>query len=83
MLHGDEPSARRILADMEQERPERLISIREELQRITSKDFWEVSDRGGNFDYLEPARKDQLRVFFGWFRQVSGAMKTVSLDKTK
>ena len=57
-----------------------MRSIRDELLSIESKEFWEVSDRGGNFDYLEPSRKEMLKVFFGWFRQVSGAMKTVSLE---
>ena len=39
---------------------------------ITSKDFWEVIDRGTNFDYLDDARKAQLREFFGWFGRPRG-----------
>lgn len=65
---GDEPAARRIYHDMAQERPERLASIRDELLSVASKDFWEVIDRGANFDYMEPARKEHLRGFFEWFR---------------
>ena len=49
------------------ESPERLRSIREEMLAITAKDFWEVSDRGTNFDYLDDARKEKLREFFRWF----------------
>lgn len=67
---GDEAAARRIHRDMEQERPERLASIRDELLSITSKDFWEVIDRGANFDYMEPARKEHLTRFFEWFASV-------------
>jgi len=67
---GDERSARRIHKDMEQERPERLASIRDELLSITSKDFWEVIDRGANFDYMEPARKEFLPRFYEWFANV-------------
>lgn len=59
--------ARQIFDDMKDERPERLSSICDELLRIESKDFWEVIDRGTNFDYVEPARKAQLKVFFSWF----------------
>ena len=59
--------ARQIFDDMKDERPERLSSICAELLRIESKDFWEVIDRGTNFDYVEPARKAQLKVFFSWF----------------
>lgn len=64
---GSEEQARRIWRDMEQERPERLLSIREELLAVQSEDFWEIVDRGGNFDYLAPARREQLHRFFSWF----------------
>lgn len=77
---GARTLARRVFDDMRNEKVERMRSIRDELLAIESKDFWEVSDRGGNFDYLEPARKEMLRTFFGWFRDVSGAMKTVSSE---
>lgn len=70
LQRGDEASARRIHKDMEHERPERLASIRDELMAITSKDFWEVIDRGANFDYMEPARKEHLLRFFDWFGNV-------------
>ena len=59
--------ARQIFDDMKDERPERLRSICDELLAIESKDFWEVIDRGTNFDYVDDARKAQLKVFFSWF----------------
>jgi hypothetical protein len=59
--------ARLIHEDMIGERPERLRSIREELLSVTSEDFWEVIDRGRNFDYLTPERKEALAVFYSWF----------------
>jgi len=67
LARGMEPRARAIFDDMAQESPERLRSIRDELLSITAKDFWEVVDRGTNFDYLDPAGKERLREFFGWF----------------
>ncbi|MCP4606666.1 MAG: DUF2254 domain-containing protein [Proteobacteria bacterium] len=67
LTHGAEELARIIFEDMQGELPARLASIREELAGITSKDFWEISDRGGNFDYLEPDRRAQLDKFFSWF----------------
>ncbi len=76
---GDENLARRVWKDMSDESAERLGSIRDELLSIESKDFWEISDRGGNFDYLEPERKETLKTFFGWFRDVSGELRAVSL----
>jgi len=67
LARGMEPRARAIFDDMAHETPERLSSIRDELLSITAKDFWEVVDRGTNFDYLDDARKERLREFFGWF----------------
>ncbi|HSB62416.1 MAG TPA: DUF2254 family protein [Vicinamibacteria bacterium] len=70
LLVGNEASAGRIQADMELERPERLASIRNELLRVTSKEFWEVIDRGANFDYLDDERKQLVRDFFSRFPRV-------------
>ncbi|HET6149131.1 MAG TPA: DUF2254 family protein [Polyangia bacterium] len=67
LARGMEPRARAIFDDMAHESPERLSSIRDELLSITAKDFWEVVDRGTNFDYLDDAGKERLREFFGWF----------------
>ena len=53
LVRGAEPRARAIFDDMAHESPERLRSIRDEMLSISSKDFWEVVDRGTNFDRLE------------------------------
>jgi hypothetical protein len=44
-----------------------MASIRAELLGISAKEFWEVTDRGVNFDYLDEERKQTLVRFFGWF----------------
>ena len=67
LIHGADDLARSIYKDMRDELPSRLTSIREELDSITSESFWEVSDRGVNFDYLDPERRATLDTFFGWF----------------
>ncbi len=69
LLRGAEGLARKIHDDMAHEKPERLRSIRDELNAVTSKDFWEVIDRGSNFDYLEPERRAALGTFFDWFKE--------------
>ncbi len=73
LTHDERELARVIYEDMIDELPARLNSIREELEAITSKEFWEISDRGVNFDYLEPERRRKLDVFFGWFGEQAGA----------
>ncbi|HLK88617.1 MAG TPA: DUF2254 family protein [Polyangia bacterium] len=64
---GEAARAQAIYEDMKNEAPERLRSIRDEMLAITSKDFWEVVDRGTNFDYVSSARKEKLRQFFSKF----------------
>ena len=67
LLHGDEVAAREVFVDMRNEKPARLASIRDEMLSISSRDFWEVTDRGSNFDYIPPDRKRCLVEFFRWF----------------
>ncbi len=35
----------------------------EELLSVTEPEFWEITDRGVNFDYLDPALRPPLREF--------------------
>ena len=58
------PLADRIAADMRGEKPDRMASIRAELGAVNEREFWEVTDRGVNFDYLDPSRKEKLDEFF-------------------
>lgn len=67
LMAGDEAHARRIWEDMRTEQPERLRSIRAELERVEQQEYWEVSDRGINFEWLPPERRATLATFFGWF----------------
>ncbi len=67
LMKNEEDLAREVFNDMSSERPERLASIRNELLAIRSSEFWEISDRGVNFDYLPPKRKRRMLEFFGWF----------------
>ena len=64
---GMEEKARLISRDMDHEPPERLRSIREALERVTSKDFWEIIDRGRNFEYMPKSQKKAMKKFFAWF----------------
>jgi hypothetical protein len=73
LLHEQPDRARRIYEDMAHESPERLRSIRDEMLSITSKDFWEVVDRGTYFDYLPDDRKAKLRQFFSEFASLAAA----------
>jgi hypothetical protein len=69
---GEEARARAIFDDMSGESAERLRSIRDEMLAVTAKDFWEIVDRGANFDYLPEPRKERLRQFFAQFPALAG-----------
>jgi hypothetical protein len=61
---GASNHADRIAADMRGEKAERLASIRSELLNVTDREFWEVTDRGVNFDFLDQNRKEKLDDLF-------------------
>lgn len=68
LLEGEKDKARLIADDMSGEPPERLLAIRAELERVTSKDFWEIIDRGRNFEYMPPRQRIKMAEFFGWLK---------------
>lgn len=64
---GDEARARRIHDDMANEPLARLRAIRGELLAVESKDFWEIIDRGRNFEYVPEPQRTAMRRYFTWF----------------
>lgn len=67
LLQGDKRHVETIQEDMRGEPIARLRSIWNELEALKDREFWEVNDRGTNFDYLTPRQKKQLPVFFSSF----------------
>jgi hypothetical protein len=72
LVRGADELARLIWQDMEHERGERLLSIKGEMLAVKDKHFWEVIDRGHNFDYLDPDRRAKLETFYSWFAGLAG-----------
>jgi hypothetical protein len=68
LTNNDENRAKIIFEDMRDELPSRLKSIHGELAGIESEEFWEISDRGINFDYLDAKRRKALETYFSWFK---------------
>ena len=71
LLHGRGDLAARIQRDMADEPAARLRSIWRELAQLEDREFWEVNDRGTNFDYLTPRQKAQLARFFAAFPELA------------
>ncbi len=70
LMVDDRERARLIFRDMETDPSERLAAIRDELARVETKDFWEIVDRGRNFEFMPPEQKRAMDRFFGWFEGV-------------
>jgi hypothetical protein len=66
LAQGEQQKARLIAADMKDEPHERLFGIRTQLESVTSKDFWEIIDRGRNFEYMPAEQREKLATFFDW-----------------
>lgn len=67
LARGEPERARRIHRDMQLEPKARLRSIRAELEGTVDEEFWEISDRGANFDWVDDERRSRIDEFFGWF----------------
>ncbi|HVY60878.1 MAG TPA: DUF2254 family protein, partial [Planctomycetota bacterium] len=59
---GKRERADAIRAAMASEPAHRLRAIRDELLRVDSKDFWEITDRDRNFDYMPPEQRAHLKA---------------------
>jgi hypothetical protein len=66
LSQGAEAKARLIAKDMEAEPADRLSAIRRALESVTSKDFWEITDRGRTFEFMPENQRSRLAEFFGW-----------------
>ncbi len=66
LSQGVAGEAKRIADDMSHEPKARLRAIRDALSSVTTKDFWEIIDRGRNFEYMPEAQRACLPEFFGW-----------------
>jgi hypothetical protein len=62
---GEVQLATQIAQDMKDEPAERLAHVQSALARAQDRDFWEVTDRGQNFEFMPPEQRDKLDEFFG------------------
>ena len=81
----DPALAKRIADDMADEPRSRLEQIKASLEGVTTKDFWEIIDRGRNFEYMPPRQRGQMTTFFAWVDEeaalaAAGATSPVATD---
>lgn len=68
LMRGLETRARRIADDMSHEPLARLQAIYGALSSVTTKDFWEIIDRGRNFEFMPEQQRNHLPAFFKWLK---------------
>jgi hypothetical protein len=64
LASGQQDRARAIANDMRDEPAERMQRVYRQLAAVESKDFWEIIDRGRNFEYTPPKQRECLGAFF-------------------
>jgi hypothetical protein len=74
LLENCEDKARLIFADLKHEPPERRKAIHEALASVKTKEFWEITDRGRNFEFMPDEQREKLAVFFSWFERDPGSL---------
>ncbi|MGK0289640.1 MAG: hypothetical protein ACI86H_001086 [bacterium] len=68
MSKGDRVYVAKILEDLRKtDTFNQLISFRDELLAVKDKKFWEVTDRGINFEYIDTTQKSALCEFYDEF----------------
>jgi hypothetical protein len=78
---GQDARARSIANDMLDEPRDRLLAIRRELGAVESKEFWEIIDRGRNFEYLPPEQRACLQKYFDWLNLAVPAAEAPELTE--
>lgn len=61
---GDDELVLRIVEDMKVEPQSRMEAIRNEMMAVQDRKFWEVTDRGVDFFYMDEDQKHYLNEFF-------------------
>ncbi|CAN5632622.1 hypothetical protein BH23GEM10_BH23GEM10_00330 [soil metagenome] len=64
LMQGDVAPARLIADAMAAEPRARLEEFRDALRGVTSKEYWEITERGRRFEYMPEAQRAHLTDFF-------------------
>jgi len=74
MGEGDKARAQRICRDLKSEQIDRLETLRDSLENENRRQYWEFTDRGVNFAYLDPKLRPHLRQIFDWIQEDQAAV---------
>jgi hypothetical protein len=80
---GRVDKAKQIADDMHKEPQERLLAIRQQLESVKGKDFWEIIDRGRNFEFMPDAQRGHLPTFFAWLDETAPPLSQANPQSAK
>jgi hypothetical protein len=83
LARGATEKAQRIANDMSSEPQERLLTIRQQLEGVKGKDFWEIIDRGRNFEFMPDAQRGHLPTFFAWLDETAPPLSQANPQSAK
>ncbi|MFH0733781.1 MAG: DUF2254 family protein [bacterium] len=69
LLHGNTELAKIIYTDMKIEPDYRIQKIKETILQTSEEEFWEITPRGVNFNYVKPELRNSVIEFFSWFEK--------------
>jgi hypothetical protein len=69
LAQGEGAKAKTIANDMRDDTDVDVRRLRTQLEKVKSKDFWEIIDRGRNFEYMPEPQREQLGLFFQWLEE--------------
>ncbi|MDH5560019.1 MAG: DUF2254 domain-containing protein [Deltaproteobacteria bacterium] len=61
---GNEDLVKLVVEDLKNETLERLLKWRDMLLDLKERKFWEITDRGINFEYIDDEQKKYLELFY-------------------
>ncbi|HEX7927663.1 MAG TPA: hypothetical protein VF678_08730, partial [bacterium] len=76
LSRGDEPLVKRILDDLKVEPKDRMMAIRNEMMGVKDRKFWEVTDRGVDFFYIDDEQKRYVNELYTKFIEPHYAQAT-------
>jgi hypothetical protein len=71
LMRGDMQRAQLVADDLRGERIERLSRLKRSMLEDQRQQFWELTDFGVNFSYLQPERREFLEPLFDLIRRAN------------
>ncbi len=83
LVHKKPNYAQKIRNDFSNDSYKNLWMIMKELQNVSHRELWEVSERGTNFNWTSKEQKDQIPVFLSEFKNFTNQANPLNPQERK